>query len=52
MNKFGVGMTVEHILSRDWMLVLDIDKENGQILCRTKTHETIWFAEWELNIKM
>ena len=50
--EFKQGDTVEHILSKDWMLVLEVDDDLRRVLCRTKTHKTIWFAEWELNIKM
>ena len=41
-----VGTKVEHILSGDWLLVLEIDKE--KYLCRTKSHEKIWFYSFEL----
>jgi mRNA-degrading endonuclease YafQ of YafQ-DinJ toxin-antitoxin module len=48
---FREGDIVEHILSKDWLLVLDINSDNNMILCRTKTHEAIWFHEFELRRK-
>lgn len=46
MNKFQIKDKVEHILSGDWMLVLQVGKE--QYLCRTKDMREIWCYEWEL----
>ena len=46
---FKVGQIVEHILSRDWLLVLDLD--NDRTLCRTKDHKEIWFYNFELQAK-
>jgi len=46
-----VGSKAEHILSRDWLLVLKVAKdENGQVkmLCRTKDLREIWFFSFEL----
>ena len=37
---------VMHKLSKDYMLVLEIGRE--QVKCRTKDHKEIWFYEWEL----
>jgi hypothetical protein len=48
---FREGDIVEHILSKDWLLVLDHNSDNNTFLCRTKTHEAIWFHEFELRRK-
>jgi hypothetical protein len=42
---------VEHIFTKDWMLVLDIVRNQGlpdKILCRTKDLREIWFYDFEL----
>ena len=36
--QFKVGEIVEHILSKDWLLILDVDAELEQYYCRTKSH--------------
>lgn len=41
-----IGQKVEHVLSGDWLLILK--KGNEQYLCRTKSHEEIWFYDFEL----
>ena len=47
-----VGQKVEHILTKDWLLVLQIvpsvDRESQKILCRTKDLKEVWFYEFEL----
>lgn len=43
---YGIKEKVEHVLSGDWMLVLDA--KDGRYLCRTKDLREIWFYEWEL----
>ena len=46
-----VGSKVEHIFTKDWMLVLDIARNQGmadKILCRTKDLREIWFYDFEL----
>ena len=46
-----VGSKVEHGLSKDWMLVLQIVHNQGmpdKILCRTKDLREIWFFDFEL----
>lgn len=40
------GDKVEHILTGDWLLVLEKGRE--QIKCRTKDLREVWFYEWEL----
>jgi len=42
---------VEHIFTKDWMLVLQIVSNQGlpdKILCRTKDLREIWFYDFEL----
>lgn len=41
-----VGDKVEHILSRDWVLILEISKD--KIVCRTKDLREISFHKFEL----
>ena len=46
-----VGNKVEHIFTKDWMLVLQIVDGKGtpdKILCRTKDLREIWFYDFEL----
>jgi hypothetical protein len=46
-----VATKVEHIFTKDWMLVLDIVRNQGlpdKILCRTKDLREIWFYDFEL----
>lgn len=49
--KFEIGQIVEHILSKDWLLILEIDLEKKQYFCRTKNHTTYWFQEFEVRGK-
>lgn len=44
--NFSVGDKVEHILSGDWMLVLNVN--NSLIQCRTKDLREVWLNDWEL----
>lgn len=48
---FRQGDIVEHLLSRDWLMIIDVNTDNNTFLCRTKTHETVWFHEFELRRK-
>lgn len=41
-----IGSKVEHILSKDWLLVLEVDED--MVLCRTKDYEELWFFAFEL----
>lgn len=41
-----VGSKVEHILTRDWFLVLEV--KDLKMLCRTKDYSEIWFYRFEL----
>lgn len=46
-----VGQKVEHVFTKDWMLVLAIAKnqgENDKILCRLKDLREVWFYDFEL----
>ena len=46
MSKFNVGEKVEHILSKDYLLVLKCGNE--QYLCLTRDLREIWFYAFEL----
>ena len=47
-----VGSKVEHIFTKDWMLVLEIVKKSdgsgNKVLCRTKDLREVWFHSFEL----
>ena len=43
---FKQGQRVEHVLNKEYMLVLEKGKE--QYKCRTKDFREIWFYEFEL----
>ena len=47
-----VGDKVEHVLTKDWLLVLQIapsaDRQSQRILCRTKDLKEVWFYEFEI----
>lgn len=49
-----IGQKVEHVLTKDWMLVLEIidspDRQGIKILCRTKDLREVWFNEFELKV--
>lgn len=45
---FQSGEIVEHILSKDWVMVLEYMPEMGQYLCRTKSLQPIAFYAFEL----
>lgn len=49
--QFKVGEIVEHILSKDWLLILDVDAELEQYYCRTKSHSAFWFKAFEVRAK-
>lgn len=42
----NVGDKVEHILSKDWVLILEIQED--RIICRTKDLREISFRKFEL----
>ena len=46
--KFNVGDIVEHILSKDWLLVILFEPVTNRYLCRMKNHGIDWFYEFEL----
>lgn len=46
MEEFKIGQKVEHILSKDYLLVLQ--KGNEQYLCRTKDLREVWLYSFEL----
>lgn len=41
-----VGDKVEHILSRDWVIILEI--QDDKIICRTKDFRKVEFYDFEL----
>jgi hypothetical protein len=46
-----VGQKVEHILTKDWLLVLEVIKiptGGSKLLCRTKDLREVWFYSFEL----
>ncbi len=46
-----VGQKVEHILSKDWLMVLEVitlPAGGFKVLCRTKDLREIWFFSFEL----
>ena len=46
-----VGSKVEHIFTKDWMLVLEIaknEKGHDRVLCRLKDLREVWFFDFEL----
>ena len=45
---FKSGEIVEHILSKDWVMVLEYILETDQYLCRTKSLQSIAFYAFEL----
>jgi hypothetical protein len=49
--EFKIGDIVEHILSKDWLLILDINVQEEQYFCRTKTHQAVWFYKFEIKAK-
>lgn len=46
MDKYKVGQKVQHVLNKDYLLILKEGKE--QYLCRTKDMREIWFYTFEL----
>jgi len=46
--EFEPGDIVEHLLSKDWLMVLDYLPEMDQYLCRTKTLQSVAFYSFEL----
>jgi hypothetical protein len=45
---FQPGQKVEHILSKDWLLVLFYDNETDRYICRTKDLKEVAFYKFEL----
>lgn len=54
MAKFEVGQIVQHILQKEWVLVLEYKNyaKNGipQVTCRTKKFTLCDFYEFELEV--
>lgn len=49
-TKNDIGKIVEHSLSRDWLMVLDLISDD-EVLCRTKSLEAKKFYTFELQPK-
>jgi hypothetical protein len=49
--EFEPGDIVEHLLSKDWLMVLDYLLETDQYLCRTKSLQAIAFYSFELRLR-
>lgn len=46
--KFKVEDKVQHILSKDYLLVLKVNNNEQKYVCRTKDHQAIEFFEFEV----
>jgi len=46
MSEFDIGDIVEHVLTKDWMIVVKI--KDGLFVCRTKDYQLIEFHPFEL----
>jgi hypothetical protein len=46
--RFQIGDIVEHLLSKDWLLVLLYEPISNRYLCRMKNHNQEWFYDFEL----
>jgi len=44
---FKVGDRVEHILSKDWLIVIEV-MAKGLLRCRTKDYKDIVINDWEV----
>lgn len=49
--NFQVGDVVEHILSKDWFFIIEVDYEKQMIKCRSKSHEIFSFHPFELKLR-
>lgn len=49
--RFQIGDIVEHILSKDWLLVMLYEPVTNRYLCRMKNHQAEWFYDFELVAK-
>jgi hypothetical protein len=47
-QQFTVGEIVEHILSKDWLIVLQYDDYSNRYLCRTKDLREVILYTFEL----
>ena len=48
MNEFKIGEKIEHVLSGDWLLVLEVSEGEPKYKCRAKDMRTEWFHTFEL----
>lgn len=47
-QKWRTGDLVEHILSKDWLIVLQYDEYSNRYLCRTKDLREVILYSFEL----
>lgn len=47
-QKWRTGDVVEHILSKDWLIVLSYDEYSNRYLCRTKDLREVILYTFEL----
>lgn len=45
-EQFEVGDIVEHVLNREWVMVLEV--KSSSYVCRTKSFDEIEFNDYEL----
>jgi hypothetical protein len=50
MQQFRTGDVVEHVLSKDWLLVLQYDDYSQRYLCRTKDLREVVLYGFELRL--
>lgn len=48
LQKWRTGDIVEHILSKDWLIVLSYDEYSNRYLCRTKDLREVILYTFEL----
>jgi hypothetical protein len=47
-QKYRTGDIVEHVLSKDWLIVLQYDEYSNRYLCRTKDLREVILYTFEL----
>ncbi len=47
-ENFKVGEIVEHVLNKEWLLILEVDEETSSYVCRTKNLTIDAFYDFEL----
>lgn len=48
MQEYRTGDVVEHVLSKDWLIVLQYDEYSNRYLCRTKDLREVILYTFEL----